>query len=157
MTAERGGGVELQRGSAASQGLGVGKYRARTMEAKGGKVESQRGQKFHQCRYKWLIKPLIHRNAIASLDWIGKSAPVPLQSGPPETEFDTHTHTPTHARARTLTVPSHQAFRQAPFPEPAKGQTLLRHCAANSQHPCLDHSCEECQTTQDSYPRQDLE
>ena len=31
------------------------------------------------CRYKWLIRPLIHRNAIASLDWIGKSAPVPLQ------------------------------------------------------------------------------
>ena len=30
------------------------------------------------CRYKWLIRPLIHRNAIASLDWIGKSAPVPL-------------------------------------------------------------------------------
>ena len=29
-------------------------------------------------RYKWLIRPLIHRNAIASLDWIGKSAPVPL-------------------------------------------------------------------------------
>ena len=29
------------------------------------------------CRYKWLIRPLIHRNAIASLDWIGKSAPVP--------------------------------------------------------------------------------
>jgi hypothetical protein len=28
-------------------------------------------------RYKWLIRPLIHRNAIASLDWIGKSAPVP--------------------------------------------------------------------------------
>ena len=30
------------------------------------------------CRYKWLIRPLIHRNAIASLGWIGKSAPVPL-------------------------------------------------------------------------------
>ena len=30
-------------------------------------------------RYKWLIRPLIHRNAIASLDWIGKSAPVPLR------------------------------------------------------------------------------
>ena len=25
-----------------------------------------------------MIRPLIHRNAIASLDWIGKSAPVPL-------------------------------------------------------------------------------
>jgi hypothetical protein len=32
-----------------------------------------------QCRYKWLIRPLIHRNAIASLDWIGKSATVPLR------------------------------------------------------------------------------
>ena len=32
-----------------------------------------------KCRYKWLIRPLIHRNAIASLDWIGKSAPVPLR------------------------------------------------------------------------------
>ena len=31
-----------------------------------------------KCRYKWLISPLIHRNAIASLDWIGKSALVPL-------------------------------------------------------------------------------
>ena len=28
--------------------------------------------------YKWLIRPLVHRNAIALLDWIGKSAPVPL-------------------------------------------------------------------------------
>ena len=30
------------------------------------------------CRYKWLIRPLIHRNAIASLDWIGK-----IGSSPP--------------------------------------------------------------------------
>ena len=27
-----------------------------------------------------MIKPLIHRNAIASLDWIGRSAPVPLHT-----------------------------------------------------------------------------
>ena len=60
------------------QNLLRGKYRARTMESKGGKVESQLGQKLHQCKYKWLIRPLIHRNAIASLDWIGISAPAPL-------------------------------------------------------------------------------
>ena len=30
-------------------------------------------------RYRWLIRPPIHWFAIASLDWIGKSAPVPLQ------------------------------------------------------------------------------
>ena len=29
-------------------------------------------------RYRWLIRPPIHWFAIASLDWIGKSAPVPL-------------------------------------------------------------------------------
>ena len=33
---------------------------------------------YTECRYKWLIRLLIHRYAIASLDWIGKSAPVPL-------------------------------------------------------------------------------
>ena len=57
-----------------------------------------------KCRYKWLIRPLIHRNAIASLDWIGKSAPVPLRylerertEGRKREKFyicldDTHTH-----------------------------------------------------------------
>lgn len=29
-------------------------------------------------QYKWLTRPLIHPNAIASLDWRGKSVPVPL-------------------------------------------------------------------------------
>ena len=31
-----------------------------------------------QVRYKWLIRPLIHRNAIASLDWMNKLVAVPL-------------------------------------------------------------------------------
>ena len=57
------------------------------------------------CRYKWLIRPLIHRNAITSLDWIGKSAPVPLLKKKKKkqkkqskrnlvTPKVTHTHTP---------------------------------------------------------------
>ena len=56
------------------------------------------------CRYKWLIRPLIHRNAIASLDWIGKSAPVPLQISENQLEvlhlfrWYTHTHTSHVAR-----------------------------------------------------------
>ena len=57
-----------------------------------------RRNKDEKSRYKWLIRPLIHRNAIASLDWIGKSAPVPLLSkklGRSFTSvqmFHTHTH-----------------------------------------------------------------
>ena len=58
-------------------------------------MESQRRQKFQGCRYKWLIRPVIHQNAIASLDWIGKSAPVPLRA-----HTHTHTHTHTHLRTR---------------------------------------------------------
>ena len=60
-----------------------------------------------------LIRPLIHRNAIASLDWIGKSAPVPLlpclkQNNPGQIQknpcdYKGHTqgaHTHTHASPR---------------------------------------------------------
>ena len=65
----------------------------------------------NQCRYKWLIRPLILRNAIASLDWIGKSAPVPLQikllTWETQEQIEvfhlyrcyTHTHTPGRSRA----------------------------------------------------------
>ena len=52
-------------------------------------------QRLKIVRYKWLIRPLIHRNAIASLDWIGKSAPVPLLTKTiriPVTTRVTHTH-----------------------------------------------------------------
>ena len=41
-------------------------------------MENRKVQQSELSRYKWLIRPLFHRNAIASLDWIGKSAPVPL-------------------------------------------------------------------------------
>ena len=56
-------------------------------------MENRKVQQSELSRYKWLIRPLFHRNAIASLDWIGKSAPVPLLffNFLLGTEVDTHT------------------------------------------------------------------
>ena len=61
-------------------------------------------------RYAGLIRSGIHRNAVASLDWIGKSAPVPLLlkvlrpcSRTVHTHTHTHTHARTHARTQTRT------------------------------------------------------
>ena len=55
-----------------------------------------------------MIRPLIHRNATASFDWIGKSAPVPLLSNKVKSQAEhseripvisrvTHTHQPLSA------------------------------------------------------------
>ena len=70
------------------------------------------------CRYKWLIRPFIHRNAVASLDWIGKSAPSPtavklLVSGLVRDSAHTHTyikhtHTQTHAQKRSADERMHK-------------------------------------------------
>ena len=51
---------------------------------------------YTECRYKWLIRPHIHRNATASVDWIGKSAPVPLLRKEALHLFRWYTHTHTH-------------------------------------------------------------
>ena len=53
---------------------------------------------YTQCRCKWLIRPLIHRNARASLDQIGNRLQSPAQTRSFTSFQIAHTHTHMHTR-----------------------------------------------------------
>ena len=71
-------------------------------------------------RYRWLIRPPIHWFAIASLDWVGKSAPVPVckkRQGLHLLSWLTHTHTHTHTNPhQTLNKRATRQQKSLKFP-----------------------------------------